>query len=357
MAHNLNFNSKTGQYSFFSVKEKAWHGLGQIVQEYPTSAEAIKYAGLDYEVVKIPLVTGGAEVSITEEGEMIDLNNIPVPDQFATVRKDTKVPFGTVGKDYHVVQNREAFAFFDEIVGGGDGILYETAGALGNGERIFITAKLPGYIRVGNGDDVTEKYIFLTTAHDGSGSITAAFTPIRIVCANTLNAALHDMSNVVRIKHTSGAKQRLADAHKIMKVANTLSEELQGIFNNWTKVKVTDSEVKKLIQLALSPNKEATANIKKGIEEELSTVFKNQVQDAFAYAMMSDTQQMETTKGTLFGAYNAVTGYFQNVCSYQDQEQKLQSIVLGGSALTKTQRAFDLCSSFEKIGADTFQLN
>lgn len=87
-----------------------------------------------------------------------------------------------VGKDYHIVQNRDAFAFFDAIVGDENGILYETAGALGNGKRIFITAKLPDYIRVGNGDDVTEKYVFLTTSHDGSGSITAAFTPVRIVC-------------------------------------------------------------------------------------------------------------------------------------------------------------------------------
>lgn len=255
------------------------------------------------------------------------------------------------------MQNREAFNFFDAIVGGGDGILYETAGALGNGERIFITAKLPDYIRVGNGDDITEKYIFLTTSHDGSGSITAAFTPIRIVCQNTLNASLRNMSNVVRIKHTSGAKQRLENAHKVMGLANTLSNQLQDIFNNWTKVRVTDSEVKKLIQLALCPNKETLDLLKKGAEEEVSTVFKNTVDDAFAYAMISDTQQMETTKGTLFGAYNAVTGYYQNVRNYKDSEAKLQSIVLGGTAQLKTQKAFELCTSFEKIGADAFELN
>src|SRR3546814_16174542 len=85
-------------------------------------------------------------------------------------------------------------------------MMYETAGALGNGERIFITAKLPDYIRVG-GDDLIEKYLFLTTSHDGSGSITAAFTPIRIVCANTLNAAMHRKSNTIKIRHTSGAKR------------------------------------------------------------------------------------------------------------------------------------------------------
>ncbi|MBZ4190820.1 MULTISPECIES: DUF932 domain-containing protein [Bacteroidota] len=357
MAHNLNFNSRTGRYSFFSVKEKAWHNLGQIIEEYPTSAEAIKHAGLDYEVVKSPLFTTGSNIIETAQGIEIADSQLHVPNYFANIRTDNNAVLGVVGKDYHIVQNREAFNFFDAIVGGGDGILYETAGALGQGERIFITAKLPDYIRVGNGDDVTEKYIFLTTSHDGSGSITAAFTPIRIVCQNTLNASLRTMSNVVRIKHTAGAKQRLDNAHKVMGLANTLSNQLEGIFNQWAKVQVSDREVRKLIQLALCPNKETLDLIKKGAEDDVSTVFKNIVDDALAYAMTSDTQQMNTTKGTLFGAYNAVTGYFQNVRNYKDDEAKLQSIVMGGTAQLKTQKAFDLCTSFEKIGADVFQLN
>ncbi|MBG6188060.1 DUF932 domain-containing protein [Flavobacterium sp. CAN_S2] len=357
MAHNINFNSTTGRYSFFSVKEKAWHGLGQIVEQYPTSEEAIKHAGLDYEVIKTPLYTKCSGIIETANGIEIGNNELHVPNYFANIRTDNNAVLGVVGKDYHIVQNREAFNFFDAIVGGSQGILYETAGALGQGERIFITAKLPDYIRVGNGDDVTEKYIFLTTSHDGSGSITAAFTPIRIVCQNTLNASLRSMSNVVRIKHTSGAKQHLENAHKVMGLADTLSNQLEGIFNQWAKVKVTDQEVKKLIQLALCPNKETLDLLKKGAEDEVSTVFKNVVQDAFAYAMTSDTQQMDTTKGTLFGAYNAVTGYYQNVRNYKDDEAKLQSIVMGGTAQIKSQKAFELCTSFDKIGSDVFNFN
>ena len=357
MAHNLNYNERTGKYSFFSVQQKAWHNLGQIVEQYPTSAEAIKYAGLDFEVVKSPLYTHGKEISIGNNGEIKEGGNILLPDSFATMRTDTNQVFGVVGKDYQIVQNADAFAFFDAIVGGGDGILYETAGALGNGERIFITAKLPDYIRVGNGDDVTEKYIFLTTSHDGTGSITAAFTPIRVVCQNTLNAALGDMSNVVRIRHTSGAKQRLENAHKVMGLANELSAQLEGIFNQWTKVAICDTEVKKLIQLALCPNKETLDALKKGADDELSTVFKNTVEDAFSYAMMADTQQMNTTKGTLFGAYNSVTGYYQNVRTYKDDEAKLQSIVMGGTAQAKAQRAFELCTAFATDGAQILNLN
>jgi phage/plasmid-like protein (TIGR03299 family) len=347
MAHNINFNEQTGKHAFFSTKQPAWHGLGQIVQDYPTSAQAIAFAGLDYEVVKAQLFAKGADPLIS----------FAVPDQYATMRTDNNAVFGVVGKDYQIVQNTEAFAFFDAIVGGGDGIMYETAGALGSGERIFITAKLPGYIRVGNGDDVTEKYIFLTTSHDGSGSITAAFTPVRIVCQNTLNAALRSASNVVRIRHTGGAKERLEQAHKVMGLADRLSVQLEGIFNEWAEVKIQDTEVKKLIQLALCPNKETLDLLKKGAEEELSAVYKNACEAAYEYAMADGTQVMQTTKGTLFGAYNAVTGYYQNVRSFKTSEDKVKSILLGGTGQIRGQKAFDLCRDFEKGGTSALLMN
>ncbi|MBL7706768.1 MAG: DUF945 domain-containing protein [Taibaiella sp.] len=357
MAHNINLNERTGRYSFFSVKQKAWHGLGQIVNKHPKSEEAIIHAGLDFEVVKSPLYTKGSGIIETAHGIEVGSSEIEVPNCFANIRTDNNCVLGVVGNDYHIIQNKDAFSFFDAIVGGGNGILYETAGALGQGERIFITAKLPDYIRVGNGDDVTEKYIFLTTSHDGSGSITAAFTPVRIVCQNTLNAAFRNMNNVVRIKHTAGAKERLDNANKIMGIANTMSNQLEGVFNNWTRVKITDQQVKKLIQLALCPNDETLALIKKGADDDISTAFKNIVEDAFAYAMISDSQQLDTTKGTLFGAYNAVTGYYQNVKKFKDDEDKLKNIVLGGTAQKRSQNAFDLCISYAIDGAGVLEFN
>lgn len=210
MAHNINFNEQTGKHSFFSTKEKAWHGLGQIVEAYPTSAEALKFAGLDYSVEKRKLFTYDNKNHLVNEELEIKIPEIEVPDFYATIRTDTETALGVVGKDYEVVQNIDAFSFFDAIVGG-DGILYETAGALGKGERIFITAKLPDYIKVGK-DDLIEQYLFLTTSHDGSGSITAAFTPVRIVCNNTLNAALRKQSNAIKIRHTANAKERLEES-------------------------------------------------------------------------------------------------------------------------------------------------
>jgi len=336
MAHNINFNEQTQKHSFFSVNEKAWHGLGTIVQDYPTSAEALQFAGLDYRVEKRKLFTL----------DNADLISKSVPDYYATIRTDNENVLGVVGKDYEVVQNTDAFNFFDSIVGG-DGIQYETAGALGKGERIFITAKLPNYIKVGK-DDLIEKYLFLTTSHDGFGSITAAFTPIRIVCNNTLNAALQNHSNAIKIRHTVNAKERLETAHRLMGITNKLSSELESIFNRWTKVRINDTEVKKLIQLAMVPNKEVLHNIQSGKDDELSTCFKNICDNTFAYALSNPTQQLETTKGTLFGAYNSITGYFQNVRNYKNEEAKLKSLLFGGTGQLRTQKAFDLCNSFER---------
>ncbi|TRW21986.1 DUF945 domain-containing protein [Flavobacterium zepuense] len=346
MAHNINHNEITGMDSFFSVKEKAWHGLGQVVQDYPTSKEAIAFAGLDYKVEKRPNIHNlPSELSVTSDSS------------FYTYRTDNEAILGDkVGKDYHIVQNRDAFNFFDSIVGGGDGILYETAGALGKGERIFITAKLPGYIRVGK-DDVIEKYLFLTTSHDGTGSITAAFTPVRVVCANTLNAALNNKTNTVRIRHTANAKERLEQAHKVMGIADTLSPQLEAIFNDWSTVRISDKEVKRLIELALAPNKEVLKNLHEGNEEELSTCFTNMADSAYEYAMGHPTQQMATTAGTVFGAYNSVTGYFQNLRKYKDDDAKITSLLMGGTGQQRAQTAFNLCAGFIKHGADILNFN
>ena len=348
MAHNIHFNEQTNEHSFFSVKEKAWHGVGKVVSDYPNSQRALAYAGLDFRVERRTMFTSKRTLVPGTE-------RLLIPEHFATVRLDTEQVLGVVGSQYEVVQNRDAFSFFDSIVKG-EGILYETAGALGKGERIFITAKLPSYIRVGR-EDLIEQYLFLTTTHDGSGAIIAAFTPIRIVCNNTLNAALKKMSNCIRIRHTNNAKQKLEQAHRVIGITNTLSSQLEEIFNNWSKVKITDKEVQKLIQLAMVPNKEVLRDIRRGKEEELSTHFLNICQDAYEYALGNDTQQLDTTKGTLFGAYNGITGYFQNVRKYKDSEAKMKSLLYSGTGQQRAQVAFNLCDEFSRVGDKSFALN
>lgn len=335
MAHNLNIQ-KDGSAAFFTVKEKAWHGLGKVVESAPNSAEAIQLAGMDWEVLQAPL-----KAHIALDGGK--KKAIEVPGKFANYRNDTDEVLGVVGNRYEVVQNVDAFSFFDAIVGEGEAI-YETAGVLGKGENIFITAKLPSYIKVGR-NDLIEQYIFITNSHDGHGSITAAFTPIRIVCNNTLNAALHQNSMKVSIRHTSSAKEKLTQAHKLMGITNKLSVEMGEIFNQMTKKKIADSRVTAIIQQALAPSKEAFKLMAEG-STEISPIYRNQVDAALEYAFGHETQLMPSTKGTVFGAYNAVTGYFQNVAESRSEEAKLNSINAGGTIYEKTSKAFNLALDF-----------
>ena len=135
-----------------------------------------------------------------------------------------------------------------------------------------------------------------------SGSIAAAFTPVRIVCNNTLNAALTTMTNCIKIRHTQSATDKLKQAHQVMGIANSLSDELSGIFNQWARVRITDKAVLKLVQQAMAPSKEVLQKVLAGVEDEHSTYFKNVCQDICEYAFTSHTQQTATTKGSLFGA-------------------------------------------------------
>ncbi|MBS1528404.1 MAG: DUF932 domain-containing protein, partial [Bacteroidetes bacterium] len=161
-------------------------------------------------------------------------------------------------------------------------------------------------------------------------------------------------SNTIKIRHTGGAEERLKEAHKVMGISNKLADELESVFNHWTKIRITDKEVMSLIRQAMCPSKEVFKSLKNG--EEMSTVLKNICENAFIYAMNSPTQQTETTKGTLFGAYNAVTGYFQNVKEFKDDEAKVQSVIFG-TGLIRTQAAFNLCSQYAKVGTEALQLN
>ena len=171
------------------------------------------------------------------------------------------------------------------------------------------------------------------------GSIQVAFTPIRIVCNNTLNAALRDSYNKLSIRHTKDAGQKLKSAHKVIGIVNLLSQELEECFNQMAKVRINDEGLKKFIEAALKPQKDQFST--EAAKVEVSKHFKNMVDDCFHYGMSHGTQQFESTKGTVFGAYNAVTGYFQNIKNYRSDSAKLINIIEGNS-MESTQRAFNL---------------
>jgi phage/plasmid-like protein (TIGR03299 family) len=323
MAHNLN-KTKTGEVAFATVNEIAWHKLGTVVEKKMTSADAIKHAHLGYVVEKTPALA------------KINSKTHEVPEQFVTYRKDTGDIFGIVGSRYEIVQNKDAFTFFDAIVGDGAAI-YETAGALGKGERLFITAKLPKHIKVGS--DVIEQYIILTSTHDGSGAIRAAFTPVRIVCANTLQMALRNSQRMVSIRHTKNVQEQLKQAHKLMGIVADEANFMGQNFVGMSKMRITDKQLRAFITLAMHPERE---QITKGeFDKDFSKRFENLVDEIVGYATTHETQLTKETKGTLYGAYNSISGYFQNVKQYDSAEDKVQTIVYGTGS-RKTAHSMDI---------------
>jgi len=329
---SANINKHNGKDSFVSAREPAWWGGGTVLDHVFTAEEAIEHANLGYEVEKRELFTTSGDV-IIGQSQNDNFGRTRVPDMYATVRTDNNVPLGVVGDRYTVLQNKEAFKFFDSIVGEGKAI-YETAGVLGKGEKIFITAKLPKQLVVAP-NDVIDQYLFITNSHDGSGSISAAFTTVRIVCANTLAMALANSSHQVKFRHTMNAQTNLSQAAKMMGIAVKQGEIMENNYQRMVKVNISDEELKKFIQLALKPNIEQIS------EEEFSKRFNNTVEGVLQYAHTDETQLMHTTKGTLFGALNAVTGYYNNVKEYKTHEDKLKQLMYG-TGKANSNRAYNL---------------
>lgn len=308
MAHNLEKNDD-GTTSFVST-EKAWHGLGTIVKNAMTSEEAIRLARLDYTVEVKPML---AKIEIAGANDLL----IPVPDKFATVRTDKNKVLGVVGNRYKVVQNTEAFEFFDAIVGGKHA-MFETAGVLGQGERIFVSAKMPDVIRIAGTDDISEVYVLLTSSHDGSGSIIAAVTPIRVVCQNTLNAALKDTVSRVAIRHTTSASDKLKEAHSLLGISHKYISEVNEMFNSLAKKVVTDAQVKELVENLFKSEKEDSTRIKNIHEAVLASYHAGVGQNKIL--------------GTAWGVYNGITHYLDHVKTYKSGDVKLDSLMNGASA-------------------------
>ena len=329
MAHLINFSETKGTHSFASNGEKAWHGLGQVVTNAMTAAQAIELANLDYEVDKTTIHAAILQTEQDEKGEMHGGMNYPeIKDRFATYRTDNNQVLGIVGNRYEIVQNKEAFGFFDAIIDEGEAI-FETAGALGKGERIFVSAKLPEDFLVAG--EQCEKYILLTNSHDGTSSIIAGFTTIRVVCNNTLQASLRSLENKVTIQHKGGAKEKLSEAYKVMNIASKYMSEVDMVFNKMADTSIQDAELRKYIEDVMRADYKKDLIIEAGKEEEISTRFKNQVDSIYEFALSHPTQVTNAARGTVWGAYNAISGYFNYVQKYKTHEQKFTSQMFGNA--------------------------
>lgn len=206
---------------FSSGRQVPWHNLGIIVEEAPTSADAIRLAGLDWRVEQKPL--------FLEDGTKIEGN-------FANVRSSDNKPLGIVGNKYKIVQNSDAFEFTDALLG--EGVRYETAGSLKDGKVIWLLAKMPETVEI-LGDKV-EPYMVFTNTHDGSGAVRVCMTPIRVVCNNTLNMALGRAKRVWSARHTGSITNRLDDARETLQFAKQYMDATKETFEELHKIRMDE---------------------------------------------------------------------------------------------------------------------
>ena len=217
--------------TMFSVREKPWHGLGTVVAEAPASADALELAGLDWRVEQTPIYTPHGQV----EGYR------------ANVRNTDGQVLGVVTDRYKVIQNTEAFAFTDELLG--SGVRYETAGSLQGGRKVWLLARLPREFIIA-GERISPYLVFSNT-HDGSGAVRVAVTPIRVCCNNTLNLALSTATRSFSMVHTGDVKGKVAEARQTLFMADTYMENLGREFERLRKQKITEQQVQEYIALLL----------------------------------------------------------------------------------------------------------
>jgi len=218
--------------SMFYVRKVPWHGLGICVESAPGSKEALEQSGLDWTVTQRPIMTSGY---------------VPIPGYKANIRQQDEKVLGVVTDRYKVVQNYEAFAFTDALLG--EGVKYETAGSLNDGRKIWLLAKLPDkYIIEG---EQIEPYLVFTNSHDGNSSLRVAMTPVRVVCQNTLNLALSSAKRVWSTVHVGDLANKMEEAHNTLLLAEKYMGKLGTEFSQLSKIRLTDNKAMEYIEMLL----------------------------------------------------------------------------------------------------------
>ena len=234
--------------SMFYVREAPWHGLGNRVEHALSSDEALKAAGLDWTVIQKSIQTE----DFTE-----------IPGYKANIRASDQRMLGVVTDRYKIVQNHEAFAFADDLLG--EGVRFETAGSLQNGKKVWLLAKLPeNYIIAG---DQLSPYMVFSNSHDGSGSIKVAMTPIRIVCQNTLNLALTNAKRIWTTIHTGNIQSKLEEAKKTLLHAELYMDRLGAEVDKLHKIKTPDHKVQEYIEFLLPMPDNASSLQEKNVQQ------------------------------------------------------------------------------------------
>jgi phage/plasmid-like protein (TIGR03299 family) len=299
--------------------EAPWHGLGKQVPKGLTAEQMIRAAGLDWEVKLLP-ARGAREIN--RKGEFSRYEVVRVPRQNTA---EDEVLLGVVGRRYQPLQNVEAFGFFDSIVGERKAH-FETAGALGEGERIWVMAKLPEAMEIVRGDECF-KYLLLSNTHSGDGSVIVKFTAMRVVCQNTLMLALKDGQQSYRVRHSKKMQFKLDELAVFLAITQEVFLKAEELFKRLAKIHMNENRLEHYLGAVFPRSDEQKS---KG-EVPLRWGFLREVFET------EKDLQLPGVKGTLWGAYNAITRFedYKQPQQEEQPDQRLERTWFGGGADTK----------------------
>jgi phage/plasmid-like protein (TIGR03299 family) len=298
-----------------------WHKLGNVLSQEDTQSVplTIKAAGLDWKVEKQPL--------------MVANTGTIVPNLFAHVRdKDQKV-LGTGTERYTILQNEEAFNWFQPFLDLG-ACQFETAGSLHDGEVIWIMAKMKGVLEVAPNDEV-EKYLLLSHSHNGKNAINVAETPVRVVCANTLAMAKANQTTWGKIKHSKNMQLSLSNARDSIAKASIRFEEYLDLYKRLAAVQCN---VAKANEYFLTLMGKDTNN-----QGDLPTRTANKLDNLFKLFESGKGNTNPAIKGTYWAAYNAVTEYLSHEAG-RSEENRYHSLWFGDDNMNALNLALQLAA-------------
>lgn len=297
--------------SMFSVRETPWHGQGIIIEDAPTSEDAIRLAGLDWSVNQEKIyLSDGTEVK----------------GNYANVRSSDGKPLGIVGERYRIVQNVDAFAFTDALLG--EGVRYETAGSLKDGKVIWMLARMPEQIEI-LGDKI-DPYMVFTNTHDGSGAVRVCMTPVRVVCNNTLNMAMSRAKRVWSARHTGSINDKLDEAMETLRFANQYLEATKETFEELHKVKLNEFKLYKMIDTILP----ITENMSDRQKENVKIIREDIL---FRYKEAPDLKVLDQTGARLVQAVADTTSHiepFRQTANFK--ENRFKRTLDGNEMLDRT---------------------
>lgn len=284
----------------------SWAAVGADVSTAVTAEQAITEAGLDWDVDKVPLYVEQPDPAFENVGLTYN-EKVEVPDHFGIQRTDTHAVLGVVGNRYVPVQNRQAFSFLDDLVDSGEA-KYVNAGSLKKGRLVYVQAKLPEGITVA-GEPIDE-YLTLATSHDGGSALQVLFSPVRIWCLNTLNAAIKGAKQKVTVRHSGVPEIKLNEAREILGIGFSYFEAIKTAGEAAALTKVTDAEFDEFLKTLVPDPKDPEANKTRAENKraDIRRVYKG-------------SEDLNNIRGTAWGAYNAVVEYEDHYASVKTKDR------------------------------------